>query len=58
MKPWSLTLERSGDLKSGDLKSGDFSFITPRYRTTPAPPKKKEMRPPPHQIDFHAPKST
>ena len=45
---------------SEDLKSGDFSFTAapPPNRTTPPLPKKKEMRPPPHQIDLHAPKST
>ena len=42
-----------------DLKSGDFSFIAPWYQTTPPPPiKKEEVRPPLHQIDLHAPKST
>ena len=40
---------------SGDLKSGDTPVsIYP----TPPPPEKKEMKPPPHQIDLHAPKST
>ena len=52
---WNLTITEMPT--SGELKSGDFCFITPRYRTT-TPPKKKEMRPPPHQINLHAPKST
>jgi len=52
-KPQLLNFEMpsSGDLKSGDPVSN--------YTThTPFPPKKKAMRPPPHQINLHAAKST
>ena len=41
----------------GDLRSGDFCFLAPRYRTN-SPPRPRKRRPPPHQIDLHAPLST